>query len=196
MRFGQSSTLGKLCKELCNLTASKIETVMNVREPAMCDSEVDPRHLETLLKLDRFLNEYTEELEKKAWCRRYHYIDAFAGSGTRVSQQFQASGIDCDSLIAIAEYGQNQKEHIEFTMRSPYTAVRINRPFGSYTFVEQSARRLHVLEAIAKDHKELRLRVVTEPCSAYLRRLTLRTEWKSQRALLFLKNRRRTGTAK
>jgi three-Cys-motif partner protein len=152
----------------------------------MYESECNPRSLEALIKLDRFLNEYTENLERKVWCRRYHYIDAFAGSGTRVSTESHAGPNDCDSLIAIAEYGQNQSEHVEFTGQSPNTAVRIDRPFGSYTFIEQSLRRNHLLEEISKEFKGLKIRVVRESCSTYLRRLSLRTEWKSQRALLFL----------
>ncbi|MDX1928313.1 MAG: three-Cys-motif partner protein TcmP [Pirellulaceae bacterium] len=152
----------------------------------MYESEHNPRSLEALIKLDRFLNVYTENLERKVWCRRYHYIDAFAGPGTRVSADNDTVLNESDSLIAIAEHGQNQLEHIEFTRHSPNTAVRIDRPFGSYTFIEQSLRRNHVLEEISKEFKGLKIRVVRESCSTYLRRLSLRTEWKSQRALLFL----------
>ncbi len=152
----------------------------------MYESDLNPWSAEALNKLKTFLSAYTESLERKVWCRRYHYIDAFSAPGTNIEGDSQTRSHECECLIAIAEYGQNQPEHVDFTRRSPFAAVEIDRPFKSYTFIEQSMRRNHLLESITQDFSGLRIRVVRESCSAYLRRLSLRTEWKSQRALLFL----------
>jgi three-Cys-motif partner protein len=152
----------------------------------MYENEQNNWSVEALIKLDRFLKDYTESLDRKAWCRRYHYIDAFSGSGTNIEAENHSRSNECDCLVAIAEYGQNQHEHVEFTRHSPITAVEIDRPFRSYTFIEQSLRRNHLIETISKEFSALKIRVVRESCEGYLRRLTMRTEWKSQRALLFL----------
>ena len=152
----------------------------------MFENEPNSWSADALIKLDSFLNAYTESLEGKAWCRRYHYIDAFSGSGTSVELDGKIRLNESDCLIAIAEYGQNQAEHVEFTCGSPNTAVEISNRFSSYAFIEQSLKRNDLLEALSKEYQSLKIRVVHESCSSYLRRFSQRTDWKSQRALVFL----------
>ena len=150
--------------------------------------EVGPWAREKLTCLKKYLEAYTKILRKRAWCKRYFYIDAFAGPGLlRVRQQ--TSNPDQLPLLDVASVATNDQGAREYIVGSPRVALDIEHPFTDYIFIEKDEARGRQLRALAEQYQgKTRVHVRNVDCTDYLRELvgSDQQRWRKERGVVFL----------
>jgi three-Cys-motif partner protein len=143
-------------------------------------------------KLDRlrkYLSAYTTIMsapKQAAWCRGFHFVDAFAGPGQHQIRP-TATPDDLESLFNDATRFQNQSQDAsELIAGSPLTALSIAPPFSTYTFIELDADRVASLKKLASTVQSP-VEIVQSECAHFLRQRFVRAHnWKNERAVVFL----------
>lgn len=95
--------------------------------------------------LSDYLHPYTTIMKGQKWCKGYHYVDAFAGSGRPKLREVQ-----------------------RFIDGSPRIALNVQHPFTSYTFIEQEPRRVAQLHALAAEYPAATILVRQADCNDVL----------------------------
>ncbi len=95
--------------------------------------------------LGDYLHPYTTIMKGQKWCKGYHYIDAFAGSGRSKLREVQ-----------------------RFIDGSPRIALNVQHPFTSCTFIEQEPRRVAQLEALPIEYPAATILVRQGDCNDVL----------------------------
>ena len=70
----------------------------------MVESIVGPWAKDKLVRLAKYLHAYTTIMQKQQWCRRYIYIDAFAGPGAHAVRKRAGTATLQDALLDVAQY--------------------------------------------------------------------------------------------
>ena len=133
-----------------------------------------------LNKLKEYLVAYTTALKKQDFV--LIYIDAFAGTGFR-EVPVQESG----EAELFPEFSANDESRPVFD-GSARIALKLDRPFDEYIFIELSRRRFSELTKIKEEFKDLseRIKLVREDCNQYLKKFCSKCNWGKCRAVLFL----------
>lgn len=124
------------------------------------DDSIGPWSESKLRLLGKYLNAYTTVMYRQPWSN-YHYIDAFAGTGR-----------------------PKARDEERYVDGSPRVALNTNRPFHSYTFIEQSAWRIARLEQLQTEFPDRRITIVRGDCNEVL---------VEQIAPMYRRDRRRRG---
>jgi three-Cys-motif partner protein len=131
-----------------------------------------PWTVEKLDALRAYLIGYAQALKNQPF-RRY-YIDAFAGTGDRAVKRQEAA-----SLMEIPELDV-------MTNGSARLALEIEPPFDRYIFIEKRRRRSSALEHLKSEFSDRTMEILNEDANEAVRRICRDTNWRSNRAVLFL----------
>src|SRR5713101_5337050 len=137
-------------------------------------------------KLDR-LRKYLEAYmvifsrNPKARMLQTTYVDAFAGTGYRKRDSSKTGQTALFQDLA-------EPEAEEFLKGSPRIALEIANPFSKYLFVERDPSRAKELEKLKADFptKAPAISIVEGDANAELRKWVSETNWKLNRAVVFL----------
>jgi three-Cys-motif partner protein len=126
----------------------------------------------------KYLKAYTTALKRQPF--RTTYVDAFAGTGYRTLHERR----DAESLL-LPELGEPEPQGL--LDGSARLALKTEPRFGRYVFIERSAARCRELEALRTEFPALAqdIDVRQGDANKELRALCA-TDWKGQRAVLFL----------
>jgi three-Cys-motif partner protein len=131
-----------------------------------------PWTVEKLNALSGYLAGYAQALKNQPF-RRW-YIDAFAGTGDRAAKRQEAA-----SLMEIPELDV-------MTKGSARVALEIEPPFDRYIFIEKRRRRSSALEHLKSEFPNCAIEILNEDANAAVQRICRDTDWRSNRAVLFL----------
>lgn len=131
-----------------------------------------------LAALKKYLTAYITILSKYPF--RTAYIDAFAGTGYRESQDSHEFGPLFPELA--------ETESQKYLAGSARIALQIQPPFTKYIFIEQNLQRSQELFALPAEFPELaeRIEIINSDCNAWLQDRCLNFDWSKNRAVLFL----------
>ena len=109
---------------------------------------VGPWSEDKLNLLRDYLRAYTKIMHKQDWCRGYHYVDAFAGTGK--------------------PRARDEERYID---GSPRVALSIAEPyqFHSYTFIEKDLRRAQQLQGLVEEFPDRRIYIYQGDCNELLK---------------------------
>lgn len=133
-------------------------------------------------KLDRvqkYLCAYTKifKTNPKASYFTTIYVDAFAGTGERVS-----------SGTKEAELGSDDTDAQSLKKGSARIALEVDPPFDRYVFIEKRARRVKELETLRTDFptKATAIQIERADANDFLKDWCQKTDWRKHRAVVFL----------
>lgn len=128
--------------------------------------------------MNAYFGAYAKALKHQTFER--WYVDAFAGTGERVSGRV-LEAISADSLL---------REFEEPVARAKDGSVRIaldiEPPFQRYLFIERSRDHVARLSSLRSEYNERRIDVVTGDANEELVNLCTKTDWKRTRAAVFI----------
>jgi three-Cys-motif partner protein len=126
-----------------------------------------------------YLSAYTTALKNTPFS--LGYIDAFAGSGTRVAKQ--PADAEGSSQLVFPDLAAPEPE--ELLDGSARIALRTAPPFNGYVFIERDPARCDELEALSHEFPGKRIMVRRGEANAEIRALST-LDWSHRRAVLFL----------
>jgi three-Cys-motif partner protein len=129
----------------------------------------------TIQKLDAlraYLSGYAQALKNQPFRRLY--IDAFAGTGDRAAKRQRTA-----TLMEIPELD-------EITKGSVRLALEIDPPFDRYIFIEKRQSRSSTLKDLKAEFPDRDIDVLSEDANTAVQRICRETDWRSNRAVLFL----------
>lgn len=136
---------------------------------------------EKLEKLGKYLAAYRTIFtsNRRAAMLTTIYVDAFAGTGHRLSRKAEE---------APALPFMKDAEATAFRKGSARIALEVEPPFDEYMFIERSPRRVRELAALRDEFqsKGRRVRVMRGEANACLRRWCATVDWTRNRAVVFL----------
>jgi len=139
---------------------------------------------EKLARVAKYLSAYTTIFRANERARFFTtiYIDAFAGSGTRIP-----SSHDDGSTPLFADI-EADPEARQFKLGSAANALRVSPDFERYVFIESDRNKIRELGTLIGQHPDKRERVQTlsEDANRALLRLVRETDWRTHRAVAFL----------
>ncbi len=121
--------------------------------------------------IKEYLEFYTIALQNKPW--NLVYIDAFAGSGSRVEEVVGAP------LLDIPDEKITHKG-------SARISLEISKPFDQYIFIEENKQRYNELVELTLEFPELNTECHHGDANVVLKDITQNINWLSNRAVLFL----------
>jgi three-Cys-motif partner protein len=128
--------------------------------------------VEKLDALRAYLEGYAQALKNQPFCRLY--IDAFAGTGDRAVKPHPTG-----SLLGMPELD-------EITKGSARVALEIDPPFDRHIFIEKQQQRSSALAQLRSEFPERDIEVLNEDANAAVQRICRNTNWRANRAVLFL----------
>ncbi|HEY3908359.1 MAG TPA: three-Cys-motif partner protein TcmP [Stellaceae bacterium] len=131
-----------------------------------------PWTVKKLEALKAYLSGYAQALKAQPFDRIY--IDAFAGTGDRAAKRRETA-----TLMEIPELD-------EITKGSACIALDIDPPFYRYIYVEKQQNRSKTLEDLKDEFPDRRIEVLTNDANEAVRRICRETDWRKNRAVLFL----------
>jgi three-Cys-motif partner protein len=131
--------------------------------------------------IEKYLSAYTTALKNKRF--RIAYIDAFAGTGSRLPSRAKAEHEASETLFADRTVPEPQA----LQDGSVRIALKTSPRFDKYIFIEQSVERCAALEALKGEFPALSSDIVIRQGEANkeLRALCAK-DWRHRRAVLFL----------
>lgn len=134
---------------------------------------------EKLDKVGEYLERYTTALKNQPF--DLVYIDAFAGTGYRTSQEDRPGVGDLFSLSEMPDM-------IELMKGSARIALEIEPPFDRYIFIEKNRKRFEALKELETDvpDKSNRMEFRNEEANAAIIDICRTTNWRKNRAVMFL----------
>jgi three-Cys-motif partner protein len=150
------------------------------REPSNLNELMTTHHFggswtdEKLERLARYLTAYTTALKNQRFQKIY--IDAFAGTGFRQPDE-QSAQMQLD-LVELKELAKG----------SAATALEIDPPFDSFVFIEKHRTRFQELQKLADIYPTKRdtMTFLQADANSTLARICAETDWRRNRAVLFL----------
>ncbi len=126
---------------------------------------IGPWSEDKLQLLGKYLHAYTVIMKDQQWCRGYHYIDAFTGTGK--------------------SRARDEERYID---GSPRVALTIQHPFHSYTFIEKTSWRVHRLRELEDEFPDQDIRIREGDCNRIITtEITPRIHYERfNRGLIFL----------
>lgn len=114
---------------------------------------------------------------------RTHYVDAFAGTGYRSSQvaRNRMEGLLFEDALKDADANYLKEGSVR-------VALRQEKPFDNYIFVDRSSEHASQLEELKSEFPNLasRISVKADDANAFLERWCREIDWKGNRAVVFL----------
>ncbi len=140
---------------------------------------------EKLERLRKYLSAYMQIFTKNVWAARYttHYVDAFAGTGSRAERQ------ERDSTSTLSLLGKDDATDVErFYRGSARIALEIEPSFDNFIFVEQNRQHVDELEQLRHEYSHKADRIVVEhnDANAFLQTWCQSMDWDANRAVVFL----------
>jgi len=133
-----------------------------------------------LERIRKYLHAYTTIFKKNPGARHYltTYVDAFAGTGQRVSSSHQQA----------AEIGSDDSDARSFLKGSAQIALEVAPPFDEYIFVERSSKRVKELQQLRESFPERKnaIQINRAEANAFLMQWCKQTDWRQHRAVVFL----------
>ncbi len=152
------------------------------------DGTVGPWAKEKLECLGKYLSAYTTILRQQKWCKRYYFVDAFAGAGIAPLRKV-AGEVPEIALFDTAEIEADADE-IEYVKGSPRVALELKHPFTNYVFIELNSDRADELRRLVSEYElesnvEIRTGDAARELVDFIR--NSESEWKrNARAVVFL----------
>lgn len=139
---------------------------------------------EKLNRLALYLPAYTKifHVNEAARYLSTHYVDAFAGSGRRTGP-----APTIGSTLSL--FDETEARNVErFYDGSARVALRVEPPFDNYLFVETNPSFVQELQGLRHDFPDRaeQIRVVRGEANHVLQQWCRRTNWRSNRAVVFL----------
>lgn len=136
---------------------------------------------EKLERLRKYLAAYMRIFSKNERARKLStiYVDAFAGTGSRVAHSTAVDALP--SLFGDADATAFQRGSVRI-------ALETNPPFDRYLFIEQNPAYARELHALLEELPELapRIRIEAGEANGTLRAWAKETDWSNHRAVAFL----------
>ncbi len=127
--------------------------------------------------LGEYLHAYTTIMSNYSF--HFAYIDAFAGTGYRELQHEEnADQIMLSNLIS--------EETQEFLDGSARIALQVKYPFKEYVFIEKNKNRFSELKKLREEFPKQLIKFINKDANDYLINWCDETDWRSNRALVFL----------
>jgi three-Cys-motif partner protein len=131
-----------------------------------------PWTVEKLDALRGYLTGYAQALKNQPF--RRSYVDAFAGTGDRAIKRQEAQAI-----LEIPELDA-------MTKGSARVALEVEPSFDRYIFIEKRHRRSSALGHLKSEFPNRTIEILNEDANAAVQRICRETNWRSNRAVLFL----------
>ncbi len=139
---------------------------------------------EKLDRLRKYLSAYMQIFDRNLWASRYstYYVDAFAGTGSRIERPES----DPTSTLSLLEDDATDVER--FYRGSARIALEIEPSFDNFVFVEQNRRHVEELEQLRREYPTKADRIVIErdDANAFLQTWCRSMDWDANRAVVFL----------
>lgn len=139
---------------------------------------------EKLARVAKYLSAYTTIFRANERARFFTtvYIDAFAGTGTRMR-----SGGNDRSAPLFADV-ESDPEARQLKAGSADNALRVTPDFDRYVFIEADARKVEELGALVARHpgRRGRVQIVRRDANEALLAMARETDWRTHRAVVFL----------
>lgn len=138
-----------------------------------------------LRRIDKYLRAYMTifERNKKAALLETYYVDAFAGTGqiTSPTALNRPEGSLFEDALEDADARQLKEG-------SAYVALRQERPFDHYVFVDRSERHAGRLQRLREEFPELsqKIEIRVADANEFLAEWCRATDWRGKRAVIFL----------
>jgi three-Cys-motif partner protein len=138
---------------------------------------------EKLERVRKYLRAYTTIFASNERARRLTttYVDAFAGSGSRLASKTHGSSVlGFDELI--------EPDNQAFLKGSARIALEVEPAFRQYLFIEKAPERVQELERLKHDfpNKASRITIEQADANSYLARWCDSVDWRHNRAVVFL----------
>jgi three-Cys-motif partner protein len=141
------------------------------------DHEFGGHHTELKLSVvGSYLNAYTKALRKIF--KQLWYIDAFAGTGSRVVKH--------QALPATLFGDPPAPERIERLRGSAQIAIDTKPPFDALVFIEKKKSFAAELEQLKAKHPSREIRVIHCDANVAIQKIIREASWSTKRAVLFL----------
>lgn len=157
----------------------------------MTESVVGPWAKDKLDRLEKYLQAYTTIMRKQSWCRKYIYVDAFAGPGEHAVRRGKPARDSLQEVLfdvalnSLADPGQRM-----FLEGSPRVALGLPYPFSSYMFIEKEPARVAQLNQLRAEYGDTRrITIGAGDCNEYLLEKIVRNrevDWRTWRFVVFL----------
>jgi len=137
--------------------------------------------VEKLERVQKYLHAYTTALKNQPFA--LWYVDAFAGTG-HLKKKMQTKVQNQTTLFDDAE-ALDAPKYIEGSTR---IALKTEPRFSKYIFVEKEPGQIPLLENLRIEFPEIedRITIVNHDCNTFIPQLCTSTDWKNNRAVLFL----------
>lgn len=140
---------------------------------------------EKLDRLSKYLRAYMTIFTANEWARRYstHYVDAFAGSGTRTS-----SVATQYSTLRLFDEDEDVQSLQDFYRGSARIALETEPPFNHYLFIEANREYFEELRNLRSAYpaRRERISVVLGDANESLQTWCNEVNWRHNRAVVFL----------
>jgi three-Cys-motif partner protein len=136
-----------------------------------------------LERVRKYLAAYTKIFKTNVRAKhlRTTYVDAFAGTGTRVDSPAD------DAVLGNSLFGLTGDSDVDsFKKGSARIALEVEPPFDEYIFIERNAERAAELESLRTAFAARDIRVERAEANAFLRSWCSQMNWRRNRAVVFL----------
>ena len=139
---------------------------------------------EKFVKLEKYLSAYMQIFTRNQWARQYatYYVDAFAGTGNRVSHD-----PDIPTTIGLFDDSDAQ-DVVRFYRGSARIALEVSPSFDHYIFIDQNPRFAEDLSILRDEFAARRdsIDVVRDDANRFLQNWCEQMDWGRSRAVVFL----------
>jgi three-Cys-motif partner protein len=140
---------------------------------------------EKLSRLRKYLQAYTKVFDKNERARflTTHYVDAFAGTGSRVESTDRTW-----STITLFDEQDDKANVSTYYQGSARIALEVEPSFDRYLFIEKRAAYAEELHSVVNEYPHLadRVQIVNGDCNTILQSWCGRMDWSKDRAIVFL----------
>ena len=114
---------------------------------------------EKLVRLRKYLSAYMTIFEKNQWARRYttYYVDAFAGTGSRIQHSTESG-----STLSLFEQ-DDAGDILHFYDGSARIALETQPPFDNYVFVDKNPEHVRELLRLREEYPDKSDRITVSP---------------------------------
>ena len=124
-----------------------------------------------------YLHAYTKIMSNQQF--HFTYIDAFAGTGYRGSKHDE----NADQIMLSDLFPEETQFLLDGSAR---IALQVKPPFKEYVFIEKNRNRFSELKKLKEEFPDKQIKFINSEANSYLINLCAKTNWTSNRALVFL----------
>lgn len=135
-----------------------------------------------LNRLRKYLGAYATIMRKQPF--QYSYIDAFAGAGYRTVINDNTD--EEQNSLLFPGYIESETEKEKIFPGSARIALEVSPKFSKYIFIEKNKNNISELNKLKRDFINSDIAIINSDANDYLNRLCKETNWKNNRAVLFL----------